>query len=215
MCIRRIVGLLMLLLLLLLFGGVVLARGTPTIKRWVIGGGGGVAAGDGVSIGGALGQAVVGPSGGGSVTLLAGFWTGGPTAFVYLPAMLKNFLSYAEPCSASNRYCEDYDTYQTAYGPLEPDVAYRAYPDDEKDYYYFLVHNPASVTVRVTDYWAIGQVIVRREDLTEIGKDWEDPVNDGILQVVLPGLSPGKYYIQLYTTSGHNQDTPYTLTISE
>jgi len=94
-------------------------------------------------------------------------------------------------------------------------VAYRAYPNynHDQDYYYFVVLNPASVTVRVTDYEAVGQVIVRTEDLTEIGKDVEDPYSDGKLEVGLTNLSPGKYYIQLYTTSVRDSHALYTLEV--
>jgi hypothetical protein len=136
------------------------------------------------------------------------------SGIIYLPVMLKSFTRYAPPCSASNDYCEDYDTPQAAYGPVEPGVAYRAYPEDEKDYYYFLVVEPASVTVRVTNYWAVGQLIVRDENLVQIGRDVEDPINDRRLEVVLSNLSPGKYYVQLYTGSAYyHQNNLYELTM--
>ena len=133
---------------------------------------------------------------------------------IYLPVVLKNFVRYASPCSTGNDYCEDYDTHQAAYGPLEPGVAYRAYPEDEKDYYYFLVLESASITVRVTNYWAVGQLIVRDEGLVQIGRDVEDPINDRRLEVVLSNLAPGKYYVQLYTGSAYyHQNNLYELTM--
>jgi len=212
---RKITGPLILLLLLCLISGVVLAQGTVVIGRWSLNSGGGVASGGDVSLYSALGQAVAGSSSGGDIALSSGFWSGRPAHTIYLPVVLRNYIHYAPPCSANNDYCEPYDTWQTAYGPLAPGVAYRAYPNynHDQDYYYFVVLNPASVTVRVTDYEAVGQVIVRTEDLTEIGKDVEDPYSDGKLEVGLTNLSPGKYYIQLYTTSVRDSHALYTLEV--
>jgi hypothetical protein len=133
---------------------------------------------------------------------------------VYIPLILRNHIAYAAACGPTNNYCEDYDASETAYGPLKPGQAYQAYPNDEKDYYYFLVLNTASVTVRVTNYQAVGQLIVRREDLSVVGQDVEDPITDGILQVT-SNLSPGKYYVQIYTTSGYHQNTLYSLTVNQ
>jgi hypothetical protein len=143
-----------------------------------------------------------------------------PSAFIYLPVVLKNFVRYAPPCNVGNKYCEDYDTPQLAYGPVEPGVTYRAYPEDERDYYYFVVIEPASVIVRVTNYSAVGWLIVRKDDpdKTPIRWDKKDPGGDDTLEVILVGqeLLPGnKYYIQVYTESNYNAHTLYSLTVSE
>ncbi len=94
---RKIIGHLTLLLLLCLVGGVALAQGTPTINRWVIGGGGGTATGGNVSLSNTLGQTVAGPSSGGNVAISAGFWSGGPVApapaeyTAYLPLVVRGW----------------------------------------------------------------------------------------------------------------------------
>jgi hypothetical protein len=140
----------------------------------------------------------------------------GPS-LVYLPLMLEHCISYASPCDASNNHCEDYDSYDVAYGPLGPNVAYRAYPEDKKDYYYFRLRSTASVIVHVADYSALGWLVVRRDDppdLTPIGWDERKSGGDTALEVILSSLSPGKYYVHIDTTSGYNTSTRYTLTVS-
>ena len=217
---RLVISLLWLLLVAVVVAS---AQGAITISRCNLGGGGDIATGGNVYLHGALGQAVAGPSTGGNFKLMAGFWSGGmgiSIRTIYLPVVLKSFTRYAPVCSAGNKYCEDYDAPETAYGPVEPGVAYRAYPEDEKDYYYFLVLEPASITVRVTNYSAVGWLIVRKDDpdKTPIRWDEKDPGGDDTLEVILleQDLSPGnKYYIQIYTESNYNAYTLYSLTVSE
>jgi hypothetical protein len=193
--------------------GVTSAQGGIVLDRWNVGGGGSLANGGDVVIHSALGQAIAGSSGGGQVALESGFWAGGSgVSRLYLPLVLRNFTAYAHPCRPANHYCEDYDTFETAYGPLEPNLSYQAYPDDENDYYYFVLFNSASVTIRVTDYSGQGgQLLIRREDTSQLGRDFE--VENGVLEVALDNLEPGKYYIQLYTESGHHQNALYTLVV--
>ncbi|MFC2037278.1 hypothetical protein ACFLYD_04800 [Chloroflexota bacterium] len=148
---------------------------------------------------------------------------GGPTGLfqVYAPLGMREWSSggqvpFAPPCSPSNNYCEPFNTWKNAYGPLEKGVAYRAYPNDHNDYYYINVDSPSSLTVRVTNYAAVGQLLVRNESLQEIAKDFNTPPTaDGNMTVPLPGLQPGKYYIQLFTSGGQNESTLYTLTVTQ
>ena len=134
---------------------------------------------------------------------------------VFLPLVVRNYVTYAGPCGPGNNYCEDYDTWENAYGPLEPAVSYRAYPNDQNDYYYFVLFNTGAVTIRVTDYQAVGQVIVRDEATSEKGKDEEKAGGDGVMEVSISSLLPGKYYIQLYTAPGYeNSNDLYTLTVT-
>jgi hypothetical protein len=134
---------------------------------------------------------------------------------IYLPVVMRSYISYAAPCGPANNYCEDYDTPQAAYGALESDVAYSAYPDDEKDYYYFVLPSAGPVTVHVTNYQAVGQVLVRDEALNEKGKDEHKPGDGGEMEVYIPSLPAGKYYIQLYTAPGYeNPSDLYTLMVT-
>jgi len=205
--------------LLLSIGSVILAQGTTTISRWVIGGGGGIAAGGNVSISSTLGQALAGPSRYGDVTICINLWCSEVTEHtIYLPAVVRNFFTYASPCGPANSYCEDYDSSENAYGPLEPGVAYSAYPDDRNDYYYFILPGPMvhSVEVRVTNYQAVGQVLVRDKSLNIVKRDERKSGEDYEMRVFILSLLPGKYYIQLYTDldKERNPNARYTLTVT-
>ena len=73
-----------------LLAGAVLANGTTSIERHVIGGGGGHAEAGGVMLDGAFGQPVVGIASNSSDELCSGFWCGvGVEYAVYLPLVLK------------------------------------------------------------------------------------------------------------------------------
>ena len=74
----------------LLLTGVALAQGTPSIERWVIAGGGGSGASNGIRLSGTLGQWAVGSGEAGAAYLGAGFWGGGVTGRdVYLPLVAR------------------------------------------------------------------------------------------------------------------------------
>ena len=75
-----------------------LVRGTSAINRWVISAGGGSAdRAGGVAMNGTLGQPIIGPASGGSVSLRAGYWHGGagvhpfpPGSEIYLPLLVRD-----------------------------------------------------------------------------------------------------------------------------
>jgi hypothetical protein len=135
---------------------------------------------------------------------------------VLLPAMLRQggaVIPFAPPCSAGNAFCEQFNGMTTAYGPLKPGQAYTAYPNDANDYYYVKLTRTSTLDVAVSNFQADGQVLVRRPDKSEIGKDFNKPPGgDGQMSVRIRDLPAGTYYIQVYTGSGHNQSNPYTLT---
>lgn len=196
-------------LLIILASGAALAQGTPAISRWNIGGGGGTASGGNVTISGALGQGIAGPSSDGNILVSAGFWSGGPSRHaVYLPLVVRNMVSYAPPCGPLNNYCEENDTWQQAYGPLQPNASYTAYPDDAEDFYYILLLSAAQVTFSVTNYQASGWLIVYSESYTEIGRR---PAQNNQIIAGPYNLSPGKYYIRIYTSQPYNSTALYTL----
>jgi hypothetical protein len=84
------------LAVLLLLAGVVLAQGTPSIGRWVVGGGGGHTDNGSYSLDGTIGQAVAGVTGNAPYGLCAGFWCGADVAVppeghhIYLPLVVRN-----------------------------------------------------------------------------------------------------------------------------
>ncbi|UCC61553.1 MAG: DNRLRE domain-containing protein [Anaerolineae bacterium] len=135
-------------------------------------------------------------------------------SLVYLPAVLKNVSSCAPPCSASNNYCEDHDSWGTAYGPLCFSTAYRAYPDDTTDYYYFELSTTQHVTIQVQNYQATGDLILYRHregDEPESVANWG---KGGSTMTIARSLGAGKYYVRVYTTAGKNATHLYTLTVT-
>ena len=122
---------------------------------------------------------------------------------------------FAPPCSASNVFCEQFNTMTTAYGPLRPGQAYSAYPNDTNDYYRVVLARNSTLNVDVTNYQADGQVLVRRTDKSSVGRDINQlPGGDGQMNLRLRDLPAGTYYLQVYTGGALNQNHLYTLTIN-
>jgi hypothetical protein len=123
--------------------------------------------------------------------------------------------TYAPACSQSNGFCEPFNTWGGAYGALMPGRTYRAYPNDANDYYYVKLSRTASLTLQITNYRAIGQMLVRNSSLRELGQDWNTGSNpDGVMNLSIPDLQPGRYYIQLFTSEKKNQDHLYSLVVT-
>jgi len=75
----------------LLLAGVILANGTPSIDRYVIGGGGGHSEAAPYTLDGTIGQPVVGLASGDGYELCSGFWCGAAAGYeIYLPLVLRN-----------------------------------------------------------------------------------------------------------------------------
>ena len=211
MNVRKMTRLLVLLLFLCLIGVAVVAQGTPEIGRWVLGGGGGPSTGGNVSLWGVLGQPVTGRSTGGNIVLKSGFRFGGGAHRVYVPVVLRDFTYYAPPCAASNRYCEDNDTFATAYGPVVLGAEYRGYPNDKYDYYTFWLDSTQSVTIRLQNYQAIGDLILY-DAAHSVRGQWG---KGGSTMTVGPiSLGRGLYYVLVHTASGQNTPTRYSLTVA-
>jgi hypothetical protein len=135
---------------------------------------------------------------------------------LYLPMILRNFAWYAAPCGPANNHCEDNNTAENAYGPLRPDAPYSAYHEDADDWYDILLFNTGTITVRVTDYSADGQLLLytAADTNNSIIRDFEEPPGDGIMEVSLSDLAVGTYYIRIHTGKDYRvKDKLYTLTV--
>jgi hypothetical protein len=135
------------------------------------------------------------------------------TTGLYLPTTHKRSVRYAPPCSAGNRYCEDHDTYQAAYGPLQPGASYRAYPDDRDDYYYLYLSAAGTVAIVLHNYRATGDLVLyalgRSGELERMAL-WG---RGGAEMEIRQPLQSGVYYIQVYTAAGHGSTDLYTLRV--
>jgi len=212
-------GLAALLAALLLLPGLSRAmQSTSYAINWdVIGAGGGPASSSSFALNATLGQGVVGPAASGSFQVGAGYWVLGGQYSLFLPVVLRDYstVAFAEPCSTANNYCEDYDGWQTAYGPLAFDTAYQAYPDDGTDYYYFELDADRSVTVALQNYQATGDLILYQHREGD-EPDWVASWGQGGSSMTLGPLSltAAKYYVRVYTTGGENSTALYSLTVT-
>lgn len=122
---------------------------------------------------------------------------------------------YLETCGQHNRYCENNNSPETAFGPLAPDRTYRAFPNDVDDFYYFVLNKPGPVKVFVSDFYAIGQVQVRDSNSNVVGFGYLDATDTGGNSALVEvDLAPGRYVIRLATATGANSNRLYTLSAS-
>jgi hypothetical protein len=197
-----------------------------------IAGGGGESTADRYAVQDSTGQPVassVPSTGSDRFSLTDGFWQVGLTERKrYLPLVLSQrpppiptpTPTYAPPCSASNNYCEHYDTCQTAYGPLALSTPYRAYPEDTEDYYYFELLTRTSVNVNVENYAPTSD----NGTVTLLGPANGDGCGPRIDYYGLPGhssmslgphtLEPGKYHVRVYTSQSFSTSERYALVVT-
>lgn len=126
------------------------------------------------------------------------------------------------PCSPAGRY-EPNNRYDEAC-PIELNQKIiGSYPDDMNDVFSFILTENSSITVKVTNYAAYhpyGQLVVydsfdREKD---IGRDpylhGEGTVPNRFFPNALQDLSPGRYYVQIYTCEGaFNANEAYSLEV--
>jgi hypothetical protein len=93
-----------------------------------------------------------------------------------------------------------------ANGPLVSGLDYYGYPNDAQDYFTFQVASRGQITVDLSNHTGQGvQVILYHPAGIEVARDYQPPYH-----LVYTG-DPGAYYVQVYTESGNNSNTPYTL----
>ena len=105
---------------------------------------------------------------------------------------------------------EPNDDYQHANGPLLANQDYFGYPDDQKDYFSIYLSNPSEITIDLTNYTGQGgQLQLFYQTVNNlVAYDPTAPYH-----ITYSG-QPGWYYIYIYTASGFNTTTPYTLRVT-
>ena len=109
---------------------------------------------------------------------------------------------------------EPNDAHPEANGPLCSGQGYLGYPDDVEDW--FFVYLPATVLVEITLTGHTGdgvQLLLYNQALQLVCLDNTPPeyqINAGNC----PSQPAGRYYLRIYTASGWNYMTPYTLHMS-
>jgi hypothetical protein len=125
---------------------------------------------------------------------------------VSLPLMVQNYL----PLFEGPWEMEDNDSSQEANGPLRSGVDYYGYPDDSRDYFSVYLRTDGDIAIDLTDHTGQGvQLLLYYESIEDLrDRVWKEPYH-----IDYSGPS-GWYYILIYTESGHNSDTPYSLRVS-
>jgi hypothetical protein len=197
------------LLIVVIFcaGPLALAQGGYALSWWTVDGGGGFLSdpGNGYTLMGTISQPDAKVWSGGGYTLIGGFW--GAMAMVdhtvYLPVTLRNYV----PIFEGPWEQEDNDTYLQANGSLVSGRDYSGYPDDEKDYFSFYARNGGPIVVDLTGHTGSGvQLQLFYGSVgSRVGYDVSPPYH-----IEYTG-APGWYYVYIYTASGYNSSTLYTL----
>jgi hypothetical protein len=183
-----------------------LAQGGYELSWWTVNGGGGFLSdsSSGYTLMGTISQSDAKVWSGSGYTLVGGFWSPAAVDYtVYLPVTLRNYV----PIFEGPQEQEDNDTYLQANGSLVSGRDYSGYPDDEKDYFGIYVRNSGNISVDLTNHTGSGvQLQLFRGSVSNrVGYDVSAPYH---IDYTGP---PGWYYIYIYTASGYNSTTPYTL----
>jgi len=132
------------------------------------------------------------------------------TRHIYLPLALRDYVCYFEgPWEV-----EPNNTWQQANGPLLSDEEYYGYPNDDRDYFSIYTRQAGDITVNLTGHTGAGvQLLLWRGAPRSDYSNLVGSRNASPYRITYTGPA-GWYYIYIYTASGHNEDTPYTLRVT-
>ncbi len=123
---------------------------------------------------------------------------------LFLPLAQKQ-LYFSGPWEA-----EDNDSYLQANGPLLSGQDYFGYPDDVEDWFSVYLSTPGQMVVTLTGHTGGGvQLLLYDQALQLKCLDNVPPY-----EMVCANQPAGWYYLRIYTASGWNDTTPYTLSVS-
>jgi len=109
---------------------------------------------------------------------------------------------------------EPNDTYIQASGPLASGKTYYGFPETLNDYFYFDMAGSGSLTVELSGHTAPSiQVSLWYESTALPDNRKQRCVGHGSCSLMYTGVA-GRYYIQVYTESGLNRLSPYTLRVT-
>jgi hypothetical protein len=120
-----------------------------------------------------------------------------------LPMVVYHYLSYFDGAFE----VEPNNTYQEANGALRSGQNYQGYPNDQRDYFSFYVQTAGPIHITLDNHTGIQtqlQLFYQSTD-NRVGYDPEAP-----FEISYNG-QPGWYYIYIFTGSGYNNTTAYTL----
>ncbi len=144
-----------------------------------------------------------------SYRLLPGFLAalpGGPV-HVYVPVLMCNYIRYFQ----GPNEVEENDTPAEANGPLQSNVYYHGYQDDNKDYFSFYMFSTGSITVALTNTSGLRPqlLLYYQDDLKNSIQYAPNPP----FYLALSNRQPGWYYIEVYTAGDFNSNHLYNLLV--
>jgi len=133
-----------------------------------------------------------------------------PISRIYLPLVVRDYIRYFEgPWEKDPN-----DRWWQANGPLISERDYYGYPDDERDYFSIYTRREGQITVNLTGHTGQGVQLQLFHGAPEPdGSNRVELVHQELYEIVQHGPA-GWYYILIYTESGHNEHTPYTLRVT-
>jgi hypothetical protein len=120
-----------------------------------------------------------------------------------LPMIVHHYLDYFN----SSFEVEPNNSYLEANGALRSSENYQGYPNDQRDYFSFYVEAAGPIHITLNNHTGIQtqlQLFYQNTD-TRVGFDPEVP-----FEIAYNG-QPGWYYLYIFTGSGYNNTTAYTL----
>ena len=132
--------------------------------------------------------------------------------FYWSPTQLRIYLPYI----STNKFFEGpfeqepNNKYHLANGPLRSGKNYQGYPDDSDDYFSFIAETSGAITINLTNHTGTGvQLLLYQNSIdNRVGLD-----NTAPYAINYSG-APGIYFVRIYTASGYNSTTPYTLQVT-
>ena len=134
---------------------------------------------------------------------------------VYLPIVSNNYTGILH-----DEFYEPNNHPIHAYGMLTSNSIYDAYPNDFEDWYTFILTETTSIDVIVKNYASVGQVLIYKDHIDKqklplMAYDARSLPNIQIPMHIpysrLEDLSPGTYYVRIYTASNTSTTKLYQL----
>lgn len=125
--------------------------------------------------------------------------------YIRIPLVAGNYTTYFEGPWES----EPNNSRDEANGPIRSGQPYYGYPNDQKDYFSFYVRNPGTISMTLANHTGQGVQLQLHYGDTFLTYVYAPPFH-----IEYAVDQPGWYYVYIFTESGWNGTTPYTLTVT-
>jgi hypothetical protein len=131
---------------------------------------------------------------------------------VFLPLVFKDHkLAFEGPFEQ-----EDNDSTAQANGPIHSGQDYQGYPDDANDYFSFSTGATGDIAINLSNHIGSGVQVILYYQTTDqrVEPVCQKPDGGTSCAITYPSQPGGLYYLRIYTASGFNTTTPYTLRVT-